>query len=319
MSKRSGVLVLCLMVSTAALAQNALPPPRLQVVTEATTTNFIPKFIDGTGTLSDSIVTEVSGRLGINTTNPQAIVHVFGTQTQDVFLGIGFDPSFPGSAAFNMGYSGATFGRGSGFFNVRTDASAVAPNPSLRFATADVQRMIITNVGKVGIGTTPSGASTNILEVAGNANFTGTVTGNNIPATYQDVAEWVSASSDLAAGTVVVLNSEKANAVTPSGRAYDTMVAGVVSAQPGLILGERAEGKEAIATTGRVKVRVDARNAPIKIGDLLVTSDVPGTAMRSEPQSINGRQFHQPGTIIGKALEPLSGGVGEILVLLSLQ
>jgi hypothetical protein len=34
---------------------------------------------------------------------------------------------------------------------------------------------------------------------------------------------------------------------------------------------------------------------------------------------INGRQFHQPGTIIGKALEPLDGGVGEILVLLSLQ
>jgi hypothetical protein len=29
--------------------------------------------------------------------------------------------------------------------------------------------------------------------------------------------------------------------------------------------------------------------------------------------------IHRPGTIIGKALEPLEGGVGEILVLLSLQ
>lgn len=320
MSKRSAVVVLCLMVSTAALAQQALPePPRIKVISQATTTNFLPKFIDGAGTLSDSILTEVSGRIGLGTTNPQALLHVFGTQTSDVFLGIGFDPSFPGSAAFNMGYAGATFGRGAGFFNVRTDASAVAPNPSLRFATENVQRMIITNVGKVGIGTTPAGASTNILEVAGNASFTGTVTGNNIAATYQDVAEWVSASSDLAAGTVVVLNPEKSNAVTASGRAYDTMVAGVVSAQPGLILGERSEGKEAIATTGRVKVLVDARKAPIKIGDLLVTSDVPGTAMRSEPQDINGRKFHQPGTIIGKALEPLNGGVGEILVLLSLQ
>jgi hypothetical protein len=29
--------------------------------------------------------------------------------------------------------------------------------------------------------------------------------------------------------------------------------------------------------------------------------------------------MHAPGTIIGKALEPLAGGKGEILVLLSLQ
>jgi hypothetical protein len=116
-----------------------------------------------------------------------------------------------------------------------------------------------------------------------------------------------------------VLNPNTNDAVIPSAREYDSTVAGVVSAQPGLILGVRSEGKEAIATTGRVKVRVDARNSPIRIGDLLVTSDEPGTAMRSEPLEIKGRSFHQPGTIIGKALEPLDGGVGEIMVLLSLQ
>jgi hypothetical protein len=319
MSNRAVVLVVCLIVSTAGFAQQSLPKPQLKITTEATTTNFIPKFVNSSGVLTDSIITEVSGRLGIGTTNPQALVHAFGTQTSDVFLGIGFDPSFPGSAAFNMGYSGATFGRGSGFFNVRTDASAVAPNPSLRFATGDVQRMIITNSGKVGIGTIPLAASPHVLEVAGSANFTGTVTGSNIAATYQDVAEWVSANADLAPGTVVVLNPAKSNAVIPSGQAYDSMVAGIVSAQPGLILGVRGEDKEAIATTGRVKVRVDARSAPIHIGDLLVTSDLPGTAMRSEPLVIDGRRLHQPGTIIGKALEPLDSGVGEILVLLSLQ
>jgi hypothetical protein len=41
--------------------------------------------------------------------------------------------------------------------------------------------------------------------------------------------------------------------------------------------------------------------------------------MRSEPIEVQGRTFHQPGTIIGKALEPLDSGLGEILVLLSLQ
>ena len=92
-----------------------------------------------------------------------------------------------------------------------------------------------------------------------------------------------------------------------------------MSAQPGLILGEAGTSKEMIATTGRVRVRVDATRQPIAIGDLLVTSGKLGRAMRSDAIEIQGRKFHQPGTIIGKALEPLAGGEGEILVLLSLQ
>lgn len=44
-----------------------------------------------------------------------------------------------------------------------------------------------------------------------------------------------------------------------------------------------------------------------------------GYAMKSQPLDLNGRKIHQPGTVIGKALEPLTGGEGEILVLLSLQ
>ncbi len=42
-------------------------------------------------------------------------------------------------------------------------------------------------------------------------------------------------------------------------------------------------------------------------------------AMKSEPINIGGVQLHRPGTLIGKALEPLEKGSGRILVLLSLQ
>src|SRR6266498_3680999 len=105
----------------------------------------------------------------------------------------------------------------------------------------------------------------------------------------------------------------------PSTKPYDTSVAGVVSASPGLILGESSASKEMIATVGRVKVRVDATKHPVAIGDLLVTGDHAGTAMVSVPLSLEGVKIHRPGTIIGKALEPLASGEKEILVLLSLQ
>ena len=86
-----------------------------------------------------------------------------------------------------------------------------------------------------------------------------------------------------------------------------------------MILGEEGPSKVKVATAGRVKVHVDATRSPIAAGDLLVTSDKPGVAMRSEPVDLGGVKIHRPGTLIGKALEPLESGEGEILVLLSLQ
>jgi len=129
----------------------------------------------------------------------------------------------------------------------------------------------------------------------------------------------VPSSERIFAGTVVVLDVTKSNQVISSTQAYDTRVAGVVSEQPGIALGESGKGKVLVATTGRVIVNVDASRDPIHIGDLLVTSDAPGLAMKSEPVNLGGVQIHRPGTLIGKALQPLDKGSGKILVLLSLQ
>src|SRR5205807_6031780 len=133
--------------------------------------------------------------------------------------------------------------------------------------------------GNVGIGTSSPGYK---LDVNGSINSNATITGNNIVAKYQDVAEWVPSSEQLPAGTVVVLDSTKSNQVTSSTTSYDTRVAGVISEQPGIALGEKSDGKVLVATTGRVRVRVDASKSPINIGDLLVTSDISGVAMKSE-------------------------------------
>src|SRR5262249_25538650 len=132
-------------------------------------------------------------------------------------------------------------------------------------------------------------------------------------------AEWTAVKGSSDPGTVVVIHGGGVNELEPSHKAYDTGVAGVVSAKPGIVLGESGEGKATVATTGRVKGKVDASKGPIQGAERLATSDREGYAMKWEPVDVAGIRMHRPGTLIGKALEPLETGNGEILVLLSLQ
>src|SRR5207248_9261842 len=115
-----------------------------------------------TGNVERMIVTN-AGNIGIGTSTPGGRFQIFSPPTADVFAGIGTDMS--AGPSMNFGYGGATFGRGAGFFNARPDVSAVAPNPSLRFMTTNVERMIVTNTGNVGIGTS---APAEKLDVNGN-------------------------------------------------------------------------------------------------------------------------------------------------------
>ena len=173
------------------------------------------------------------------------------------------------------------------------------------------QQVVVDQLGRVGIGTL---SPLSMFHVAGDAKIDG-----NIAAKYQDVAEWVRTSDNPPPGTVVAIDLSESNRVVASATAYDMHVAGVVSAQPGVLLGEPGADKAKIAQSGRVKVKVDAKYGKIAVGDLLVSSPTPGHAMRSVPVEVAGVLMHRPGTLIGKALEQLTEGQGEILVLLTLQ
>jgi hypothetical protein len=108
------------------------------------------------GAPTSSVDISADGNVGVGTASPEAKLHVSGTNTTDTFVGIGADPdgSTGNTSALNIGYSGSSFGRASGFFNVRPDSGAAAPNPSLRFATGNTVRLIIDNEGFLGIGST---------------------------------------------------------------------------------------------------------------------------------------------------------------------
>ena len=82
----------------------------------------------------------------------------------------------------------------------------------------------------------------------------------------------------------------------------------------------RIEIEEVKSVTRQVvKVKVDASHAPIKRGDLLTTSPTAGHAMKAQPVDLGGVEIHRPGTLIGKAMEPLDSGTGLIEVFVTLQ
>jgi hypothetical protein len=118
-------------------------------------------------------------------------------------------------------------------------------------------------------------------------------------------------------GTLMVI--DECGAVTPSQKAYDKRVAGVVSGaggfRPAVVLDAQDDGahRVPIALLGKTYCKVDAQYGAIEVGDLLTTCPSMGHAMKAADPS---RAF---GTVIGKALRPLKAGQGLIPILIALQ
>jgi hypothetical protein len=126
-----------------------------------------------------------------------------------------------------------------------------------------------------------------------------------------DVAERFKVLGHGEIGSVMVMD-EQEKAIKLCERAYDPCVVGIISGEPAFILGLETE-HQPIALCGRVPCNVDADIAPIKVGDLLTTSPTKGYAQKAlEIEKATG-------TIIGKALESLSQGKGQITGLVILQ
>jgi len=91
------------------------------------------------------------------------------------------------------------------------------------------------------------------------------------------------------------------------------------SACPGMLGSTRkvddapAKDEVPLAVVGIVTCKVSAENGAIRPGDLLVTSSLPGHAMKGTNRKL------MLGAVVGKALGSLEDGTGVISVLVTLQ
>lgn len=155
--------------------------------------------------------------------------------------------------------------------------------------------------------------------LAGYFNGNLLVTGDIVMTNAADFAEDFKIGATIAVepGTVMVLGKD--GALFPSQHCYDKRVVGVVSGagnyKPGIILDKQPSetNRQSIALLGKVYCKVDAKYGSIEIGDLLTTSETFGYAMKAADQT---KSF---GSVIGKALHPLTEGIGLIPILIALQ
>lgn len=191
-------------------------------------------------------------------------------------------------------------------------------------------------IGLWAITQAPSGSAGVFDNAAGGRLITGSVNGvqkfrvegtgdvyaNTFNPGGADFAESFAVTEDKRAyepGETMVIDGNGQRRVTRSSTPYATAVAGIYSTKPGVLASPYAMGdvrlaaEIPLAVVGVVPCKVTAENGAIAAGDLLVTSSLPGHAMKATDRS------RMVGAIVGKALQPLGQGSGVILVLVTLQ
>jgi hypothetical protein len=206
-------------------------------------------------------------------------------------------------------------------------------------STHPTTQMTIDSSGDVGIGTTNATARLTVQATSGDliaaynssqrvfvvkntgeVRADGAVYAADFNTGSADVAERINVSEWVDPGNVVEIDPENPGFFRKSTAAYSKKVAGIISTSPGVILGnsfddatnEWEDNRPVLAVTGRVPCKVSTENGSIAVGDLLVASSIPGVAIKGDPSQAIG-------AVVGKAMEPLEEGTGEIMAQVTLR
>ena len=133
---------------------------------------------------------------------------------------------------------------------------------------------IVNQANSATINATSSNSPNTIALRDGSGNFAANIiSATATSAQYADLAEMYQSDGEYDSGTVLVFGGTRE--VTTTGHQADVSVAGVVSTAPAYLMNVDAPNAVAVALRGKVPVKVIG---PVRKGDLLVTSYIPGYA-----------------------------------------
>jgi len=126
-----------------------------------------------------------------------------------------------------------------------------------------------------------------------------------------DLAEYYPVTdTTIKAGDIVAFTDESNIDVTYATADSSLALAGIVSTQPGITLGDGTEGpnKRPIALTGRVPVKVNLENGPVVPGDRITPSSIPGVGMKANffDRSVGTALTSYDLSLVGTSTSPTS-------------
>jgi hypothetical protein len=297
---------------------------------------------NATSTASGASAQGVSGQsaapngVGVNGVSTSTTGTGIGVTGSSLGTGVfGFTTATTGYASGVLGISGAS--SGSGVDGVGTGVNGIGVEGTSPYwgveafngtcnssgctpAAGDAGIFITASGGNILVGNVASASNnwTTVFRVdsTGKGFFDGgTQTGG------ADFAESVAVIKEFShhePGDLLIVDTTGKRQLKLSSEPYSTLVAGIYSTKPGVLassheMGEAAANEIPLSIVGIVPCKVSAENGPIEPGDLLVSSSTPGHAMKGTDRA------RMLGAVVGKALEPLSGGKGVIQVLVTLQ
>ncbi|MEJ5383416.1 MAG: hypothetical protein WHS44_00895 [Fimbriimonadales bacterium] len=268
--------------------------------------------------VSGGLMNSTGTRIGIGTSLPESSLHVrrasAGTVAAHSNAVLAVENST--NAYINLltpaaNESGILFGNPTSNVSGGVIYNASSNPNGLQFRTnGNFTRMVVTDTGNVGIGTT---APDQRLVVNGTAKV------DVLQIVGADFAEKFPTTDEVQPGMVVEIDPDNPGNLRLARGVYNKRVAGIVAGANGLskgiVLGnmEGSENHAPIAISGRVWVYADATQHAIEPGDLLTTASRPGYAMKAT--DLRKAQ----GATLGKAMTRLEKGkTGFVLVLVNL-
>lgn len=198
-------------------------------------------------------------------------------------------------------------GRPARFVNYNTSNT----NPALTVETHSSGSLAVFKSG------TPGTTNVARINAAGRGFFNGGT--QNSGADVAEVFDVEGNISEYEAGDILVISTNSDRTVEKSSEPYSTLVAGVYATKPGVLLTEEhidtdISDKVPMGVIGVIPTKVCLEGGNIRRGDILVTSSIPGVAMKADPEKV------RVGQVIGKALQDYSQNeVGKIKVLVNVK